>query len=138
MLLGTDYKELCHEQFPTCGSCERIYQVNAMAAAASVDIAATAATASKLPGLGEALPCVQQTGCCYLEYNGTTPIFPEVAREMQPFLSSVGNPSSGHAYGRRRKAALELTDAAVERIQGLLHKRNTVGFWAGGCGLWYL
>ena len=97
-----------------------------MAAAASVDIAATAATASKLPGLGEALPCVQQTGCCYLEYNGTTPIFPEVAREMQPFLSSVGNPSSGHAYGRRRKAALELARHRVAAMLGAEHADEVV------------
>jgi cysteine desulfurase len=36
----------------------------------------------------------------YLDYNATTPVAPEVAEAMQPFLGDhFGNPSSGHAYG---------------------------------------
>ena len=36
----------------------------------------------------------------YLDYNATTPIDPEVAEAMRPFLYGVfGNPSSAHAYG---------------------------------------
>jgi cysteine desulfurase len=43
----------------------------------------------------------------YLDFNGTTPIAPEVAEAMQPFWESeFGNPSSGHAYGRIPKDAV--------------------------------
>ena len=37
--------------------------------------------------------------CIYLDYNGTTPIYPDVLSAMLPYLSNhFGNPSSGHAY----------------------------------------
>ena len=37
----------------------------------------------------------------YLDYNATTPVAPEVADAMQPFLrEAFGNPSSSHWYGR--------------------------------------
>lgn len=73
-----------------------------------------AAAAPRSPGLGEPLPGMAQSGCIYLDYNATTPIFPEVAAAMQPFLSThFGNPSSSHAYGRPCKAAVE---AAREQV----------------------
>ena len=80
-------------------------------------------------GLGSALPHTSKA--IYLDYNGTTPIFPEVcscscsrvreqvslpsatlsadlcnvtqvAEAMKPYLGECfGNPSSGHIYGRR-------------------------------------
>ncbi len=44
----------------------------------------------------------------YLDYNATTPLLPEVADAMQPFLTEqFGNPSSSHLYGRRTKSAVE-------------------------------
>src|SRR5512134_3718330 len=37
----------------------------------------------------------------YLDYNATTPVAPEVADAMLPFLREhFGNPSSSHSYGR--------------------------------------
>jgi hypothetical protein len=46
------------------------------------------------PGLGEPLPFLSD--CLYLDYNATTPVFPEAAAEMTPFLTDCfGNPSSG-------------------------------------------
>lgn len=40
-------------------------------------------------------------GCVYLDYNATTPIFPEVAKAMSPYMSSrFGNPSSPHVYAK--------------------------------------
>ena len=43
----------------------------------------------------------------YLDYNATTPIEPEVAEAMLPFLSQhFGNPSSSHEYGKICKAAM--------------------------------
>jgi len=43
----------------------------------------------------------------YLDYNATTPIDPEVAEEMLPFIhNSFGNPSSSYAIGRFNKDAI--------------------------------
>ena len=36
----------------------------------------------------------------YLDYNATTPIDPEVAEAMLPYVHGrFGNPSSGHSFG---------------------------------------
>ena len=44
----------------------------------------------------------------YLDYNATTPIDPEVAKAMQPYLTEYfGNPSSIHEYGIITKKAVE-------------------------------
>ena len=44
----------------------------------------------------------------YLDYNATTPIDPEVAKAMQPYLTEYfGNPSSIHEYGVITKKAVE-------------------------------
>lgn len=43
----------------------------------------------------------------YLDYNATTPVAPEVAEAIRPFLyEHFGNPSSSHAFGRRAKEAV--------------------------------
>jgi len=61
----------------------------------------------------------------YLDYNATTPIIPEVADVMRPFLTDFfGNPSSSHWYGVQTKKAIEdarqqvasLLDCQVEEI----------------------
>ena len=40
----------------------------------------------------------------YLDYNATTPVDPEVAKAMWPFMTKYfGNPSSSHIYGRCRR-----------------------------------
>ncbi len=55
----------------------------------------------------------------YLDYNATTPIDPEVAEAMLPYLiEHFGNPSSSHWYGQRTKQAVAW---ARERIADLLH-----------------
>ncbi len=44
----------------------------------------------------------------YLDYNATTPVDPEVASAMRPFLDELfGNPSSTHAFGVSTKKAVE-------------------------------
>ena len=44
----------------------------------------------------------------YLDHNATTPVLPEVVDAMLPWLrDGFGNPSSGHAYGRRAAAECE-------------------------------
>ncbi len=54
----------------------------------------------------------------YLDYNASTPIAPEVAEAMEPFLRKhFGNPSSGHWAGEPAKAAVE---GARTQVAGLL------------------
>lgn len=44
----------------------------------------------------------------YLDHNATTPIAPEVADAMRPYLDQYfGNPSSTHSYGASTKIAVE-------------------------------
>ena len=51
--------------------------------------------------IGSRLPGPTHDTCVYLDYNATTPIFPEVAAAMEPFLwEHFGNPSSGHAFAK--------------------------------------
>jgi cysteine desulfurase len=55
----------------------------------------------------------------YLDYNATTPIAPEVAAAIRPFLErEFGNPSSAHPYGRRAHAAVEEARAQVASLLG--------------------
>ena len=43
----------------------------------------------------------------FLDYNGTTPIDPQVAEAMRPYIyEHFGNPSSSHMFGVGPKAAL--------------------------------
>jgi len=54
----------------------------------------------------------------YLDYNATTPVAPEVADAMLPFLrGQFGNPSSSHRYGRQ---AHEAVDHARSRVAALI------------------
>jgi cysteine desulfurase len=44
----------------------------------------------------------------YLDFNATTPVYPEVKDAMIPYLTEhFGNPSSGHWAGQEPKRALE-------------------------------
>jgi cysteine desulfurase len=54
----------------------------------------------------------------YLDYNGTTPLEPEVIAAMRPFIEvDFGNPSSSHWYGIKPKQAVE---AARRQAAGLI------------------
>ena len=54
----------------------------------------------------------------YLDYNATTPIDPQVAEAMLPYLHQhFGNPSSSHAYGQTTTAAV---DHARGQLAGML------------------
>ncbi|MFH1755470.1 MAG: selenide, water dikinase SelD [Candidatus Latescibacterota bacterium] len=53
----------------------------------------------------------------YLDYNATTPILPEVAQAMTPFLHEhFGNPSSNHSFGIASKRAIEEARAKLARL----------------------
>ncbi len=55
----------------------------------------------------------------YLDYNATTPIAPEVASEILPFITThFGNPSSSHAYGLKAKAAVDTARKRVAEMIG--------------------
>lgn len=55
----------------------------------------------------------------YLDYNATTPVDPQVAAAMQPFLhAGFGNPSSSHAYGQRAHAAVRTARDEVAALMG--------------------
>ena len=78
-------------------------------------------------GVGSKLPGETFDRCVYLDYNATTPIWPEVASAMAPFLfEHFGNPSSGHAFAtpcrdrRRREGECE-RHARVRRERGDVH-----------------
>jgi cysteine desulfurase len=54
----------------------------------------------------------------YLDHNATTPLLPEVVDAMLPYLREhFGNPSSGHVYGARARAAVA---RAREQVAALL------------------
>jgi len=58
----------------------------------------------------------EHSRCIYLDYNATTPIFPEVAEAMKPYLTEFGNPSSNYPYGRKCKQAVELARQQVAHL----------------------
>jgi cysteine desulfurase len=64
----------------------------------------------KNTGVGSSHPSatlVQYRGCVYLDYNATTPIWPEVSEAMAPYtITSFGNPSSPHVYAAPCKLAV--------------------------------
>jgi cysteine desulfurase len=67
----------------------------------------------------------------YLDYNASTPIAPEVAEAMRPFLAEhYGNPSTTHWAGRPAKEAYENARIQVASLLGC--KSNEVIFTSGG------
>lgn len=67
----------------------------------------------------------------YLDHNATTPVRPEVAAAMQPFLGAeFGNPNSVYKAGQRARAAVE---DARRRVAALLScSEEEVVFTSGG------
>ncbi len=67
----------------------------------------------------------------YLDYNATTPVLPEVIEALLPWLhDGFGNPSSGHVYGQRTKAAIEEARAQVAELIGC--SAEEILFTSGG------
>ena len=67
----------------------------------------------------------------YLDYNATTPIDPQVAEAMLPYIHGLfGNPSSGHSFGR---AARQGVDRARRQVASLLeYGEDDLIFTSGG------
>ena len=67
----------------------------------------------------------------YLDYNATTPIDPQVAEEMLPFVHQhYGNPSSSHPLGVTAHTAVEEARARIGEMLGCLPQE--VVFTSGG------
>jgi cysteine desulfurase NifS/selenium donor protein len=67
----------------------------------------------------------------YLDYNATTPIDPDVAEAMIPYLrEDFGNPSSGHYYGYRTRGAVEKARSQIATLLG--SRAEEVVFTSGG------
>jgi cysteine desulfurase NifS len=67
----------------------------------------------------------------YLDYNATTPVDPEVAEAMQPYLLDFfGNPSSSHRYGVETKKAVEQARGQVADLLGC--QPGEIVFTSGG------
>lgn len=65
---------------------------------------------------------IQYKDCVYLDYNATTPIFPEVSEAMLPFITQAfGNPSSSHIYAIPCKKAI---DKARDNVGALINAKN--------------
>ena len=60
-----------------------------------------------------------ETKPVYLDYNATTPVAPEVADAIEPYLREhFGNPSSSHVYGQKARAAVEQARGEVAALVG--------------------
>ena len=59
------------------------------------------------------------SGVTYLDYQATTPVAPEVAAAMRPWIEDrFGNPHSPHRVGREAAAAVEVARGHVRAALG--------------------
>ena len=72
----------------------------------------------------------------YLDYNGTTPIYPEVFDAMRPYLQEhFGNPSSSHLFGTEPRKAIETARKQIlSRLLGVRASTDLSSIWFTGCG----
>lgn len=72
--------------------------------------------------------------CIYLDYNGTTPVYPQILQAMLPYLTTqFGNPSSGHLFHRQPRQAV---DRARKQLLTLLGQpeADLSSIWFTSCG----
>ena len=61
-----------------------------------------------------------ESGMIYLDYQATTPLAPEVAAAMRPWIEEkFANPHSPSRWGREAAAAIEVARGQIERAFGL-------------------
>lgn len=79
-----------------------------------------ASSGASSSGVGRELPCMSHShyeGCIYMDYNATTPVFPEVAAVMEPFTRSCfGNPSSPHVFAAPCREAIRVARQHVAAL----------------------
>jgi cysteine desulfurase len=66
----------------------------------------------------------------YFDNNATTPLHPEVKKELTAAMELYGNPSSMHAFGREARANVEDARARVARFMGA--EENEIVFTGSG------
>jgi len=67
----------------------------------------------------------------YLDYNATTPVAPEVAEAMKPYLSEFfGNPSSSHWFGQQTKSIVDVSRSKLAKL--LNCNSSEIVFTSGG------
>ena len=67
----------------------------------------------------------------YLDYNATTPIDPQVAEAMLPYVHGMfGNPSSSHSFGLAAREGVDLARSQVAELLGC--GANELIFTSGG------
>jgi cysteine desulfurase len=73
--------------------------------------------------------------CIYLDYNGTTPIHPNVVQVMAPYFTNhFGNPSSSHFYGKAPAAAIQKARHQILQLLGRPQQDPTDSIWFTGSG----
>lgn len=87
-------------------------------------------------GIGKAHPfseCPEYKNCIYLDYNATTPVFPEVTDAMMPFLTTCfGNPSSSHVFSKPCRLALATARAHIGALVNAKDPGNEI--YLTSCG----
>ena len=64
--------------------------------------------------------------CIYMDYNGTTPVYPQVLRAMMPYLTThYGNPNSSHSMGREPRRAVDRARGQILELLGVTAKTAT-------------
>ena len=86
--------------------------------------------------LGEAHPASllpENHSCIYLDYNATTPLFPEVTNVIIPFVTTCfGNPSSSHVYATVCRHAIQTSREQVGRLIHAPNPQHTIYFTSCG------
>jgi len=72
-------------------------------------------------------------GCIYLDYNATTPIYPEITSKIIPFLTNCfGNPSSSHIFSDPCKNAVKLSRSLVGNLINAASAEKEIFFTSCG------
>jgi cysteine desulfurase len=77
------------------------------------------------------------SSCIYLDYNGTTPVYPFVIQAMMPYLTThYGNPSSSHAHGQEPRRAVARARQQILKLLGLNGNDDLLAksIWFTSCG----
>jgi cysteine desulfurase len=73
----------------------------------SADTSTSTSTSTSRQTGGETAQKKASPPCIYLDYNGTTPIYPEVYQAMKVFFEThFGNPGSAHCFGDEPRQAV--------------------------------
>ena len=72
--------------------------------------------------------------CIYLDYNGTTPVYPSVLDAMMPYFKDhYGNPSSSHALGKEPRRAINQARSQILQLLGSKDD-DLQAIWFTACG----